>query len=56
MFFPELGINQMESFIPSVEAIFNERAKDPVLLVRGVEKSANMTRRETAFGFHMSPH
>jgi hypothetical protein len=33
----------MESFIPSVEAILDERAKHPVLLVQTVEKRANVT-------------
>src|SRR5712671_7245342 len=33
----------MEGFIPQVEAIFDERAKDPVLLVDAVEEGANVT-------------
>ncbi len=33
----------MESFLPSVEAVFDERAKYPVLFFDAVEESANVT-------------
>src|SRR5258707_7633812 len=65
MFFPSLGVNEMEGFIPPVEAIFEERAKHPVLLVDAVEECANVTLpAEIASGelhgmtlvCHISPH
>jgi hypothetical protein len=43
MFFPSHRVNEMESFISLVEAIFDERAKHPVLLVGAVKESANVT-------------
>jgi hypothetical protein len=43
MVFPQLGVDEMESLIPLVEAVFDERAKDPVLLVDAVEESADVT-------------
>src|SRR5882762_4641822 len=55
----------MESFFPPLEAIFDERAKHPVLLVDAVEESANVTLpgeiasgklHGMIFGFHISPH
>src|ERR1700741_3673802 len=55
----------MESFIPSVEAIFVERAKHPVFLVGAVEESANVTLsgkiapgklHGMTLGRHISPH
>jgi len=54
----------MKGFVPSLEALFDERAKHPVLLVEIVEKSANVTvLAETAPGtlhraavrFHVTP-
>src|SRR5712664_2637957 len=55
----------MESFFPPIEALFDERAKHPVLLVDAVEESANVTlSAEIASGemygmtlvCHISPH
>src|SRR6266567_3396316 len=55
----------MESFFPPLEALFDERAKHPVLLVDAVEESANVTLpAEIASGelyrmtldCHISPH
>src|SRR5712664_110014 len=55
----------MESFFPPLEALFDERAKHPVLLVDAVEESANVTlSAEIASGemygmtlaCHISPH
>src|SRR6266566_3422748 len=55
----------MESFFPPLEALFDERAKHPVLLVDAVEESANVTLpAEIASGElyrmtldrHISPH
>src|SRR5712671_2910219 len=43
MVFPQLGVHQVESFVPLLEALFDERAKHPMLLVGAVEESANMT-------------
>jgi hypothetical protein len=43
MFFPQLGVNEMKDFIPSVETIFDERAKHSVLLIGVIEESTNMT-------------
>src|SRR6185295_16564814 len=43
VFFPSLGINEMEGFVAHVEAILNERSKDTVLLVDAVEESTNVT-------------
>src|SRR5258707_3733337 len=65
MFFPSLGIAQMEGFIPPVEAIFEERAKHPVLLLGAVEECANVTLpaeiasgklHGTTLDRHISPH
>src|SRR5260370_25540070 len=51
MVFPQLGVHEVESFVPLLEALFDERAKHPVLLVEAVEESANMTvLAETAAG------
>jgi hypothetical protein len=33
----------VEGFVPPLEALFDERAKHPVLLVHAVEESANVT-------------
>src|ERR1700730_1226135 len=55
----------MESFFPPLEALFDKRAKHPVLLVNAVEESANVTLpAEIASGelygmtlvCHISPH
>jgi hypothetical protein len=63
MIFPLLGVNEVESLIPPLEAIFDERAKHPVLLVDAVEESADVvvpTEHTTGklhgvMGSHMSP-
>jgi hypothetical protein len=64
MVFPQLGVHEVESFIPPVESLFDERAKHPVLLVETVEESANMTvlaenapgtSHGTAVRSHISP-
>src|SRR5207253_3994564 len=64
MLFPELGINDVESFFPLLKAIFDERAKHSVLLVDAVEESANVTLpaenapgklNRMAVGCHISP-
>src|SRR6266403_1614994 len=56
---------KMEGFIPPVEAIFEERAKHPVLLVGAVEEGANVTPPAViascklhgmTLGCHISPH
>jgi hypothetical protein len=55
----------MESFFPTLEAIFDERAKHPVLLVDVVEEGANVTLpgeiasgklHGMSLGCHISPH
>src|SRR5437879_2090387 len=55
----------MESFFPTLEALFDKRTKHPVLLVDAVEESANVTLpAEIASGemygmtlvCHISPH
>jgi hypothetical protein len=43
MVFALLGVNEMEGFIPLVEAFLDERAKHAVLLVGAVEERANVT-------------
>jgi hypothetical protein len=43
MFFPELGIHDVETFFSSVEAVFDIRAKHPVLLIGTIKESANVT-------------
>jgi hypothetical protein len=43
MFFPQVGVNEMKDFIPSVETISDERAKHSVLLICVIEESTNMT-------------
>jgi hypothetical protein len=43
MFFPQVRANEMKDFIPSVETIFDERAKHSVLLISVIEERANMT-------------
>src|SRR5207245_5352020 len=64
MVFPQIGVHEVESFVPPVKAVFDERAKHPVLLVRTVEKSANVTAlaenapgtsHGTAVRSHVSP-
>jgi hypothetical protein len=65
MFFPQLGVNEMERFIPPVETIFDERAKHSMLLIGAIEESTNMMLpgeissgkpRELILGCHISPH
>ncbi len=43
MLFPFLRIHDVGSLFAAVEAIFEERAKHPVLLVDAVKESAYMT-------------
>jgi hypothetical protein len=38
-----MGRHEVASFVPPLKALFDERAKYPVFLVRAVEKSANVT-------------
>jgi len=65
MLFPFLRIHDVGRLFAPVEAIFEERAKHPVLLVDAVEESANVTLpgeiasgklHGMIFGFHISPH
>jgi hypothetical protein len=64
MLFPFLRIHDVRSLVAPLEAIFEERAKHPVLLVDAVEESANVTLpAEMASGelygmidSHISPH
>jgi hypothetical protein len=42
MFSPEPWVHEMEGFFPAVEAILNERAKNPVFFVDAVKESTNM--------------
>jgi hypothetical protein len=42
MIFPSLRINEVERFVPLVEAIPDERAKHAMLLVDVVEERTNM--------------
>src|SRR4029077_3076572 len=39
----QLGVHDVEGFFPAVKAVFDKRAKHPVLLVDAVEESANVT-------------
>src|SRR5947209_2344255 len=64
VFFPSIGVNEMEGFVPPVETILNERAKHAMLLVDAVKKRTNMmilvesTRgklRGVRCGVHISP-
>jgi hypothetical protein len=56
MVFPQLRVYVVEGFVPPLEALFDERAKHPVLLVEAVEESANMTvLAETASGTSHGP-
>src|SRR5438874_8324244 len=51
MFSLPLRVHDVEGLVPPVEALFDERAKHPVLLVEAVEESANVTvTAETAPG------
>jgi hypothetical protein len=43
MIFPQIRVHEVASFVPALKALLDERAKHPVLLVRAVEESANMT-------------
>jgi hypothetical protein len=43
MVFPQIGVDEVASFVPPLKALLDERAKHPVFLVRTVEKSANVT-------------
>jgi hypothetical protein len=43
VFFPSLGVDEMEGFVASVETILDERAKHSMMLVDAVEERANMT-------------
>lgn len=43
MFFPSLGVNEMEGFVSPLETILDERAKHAMLLVDAVEERTNMT-------------
>jgi hypothetical protein len=42
MVFPQLGVHDVEGFIPLLETLFDERTEHPVLLVEIVEESANV--------------
>src|ERR1700720_1308098 len=64
MVFRQLWVHEVESFIPPVEALSDERAKHPVFLVRAVKESANMavlaesatgTANGVAVRSHVSP-
>ena len=65
MLFPEIGIHDVERSLSAVNAVLDERAKDPVLLLDAVEESANVTLppenapgelHETVVGLHRLPH
>src|SRR6266446_6789577 len=60
----QLGVDDVEGFVSPVKALFDERAKHPVLVVEAVEESANVTvlaetapgtLHRTAVCFHVSP-
>src|SRR5260221_8747569 len=60
-----LGAEKMKGFIPPVEAIFEERAKHPVLLFGGFKEGANVRLpaeiasgklHGTTLDRHISPH
>src|SRR5438445_5257680 len=64
MVFPQLRVDEMESLIPLVEAVFDERARHPVLLVDAVEESADVAvwaehasgkPHGAVSGYHVSP-
>jgi hypothetical protein len=64
MVFPQRGVHQVEHLFPVLEALFDERAEYPVLLVDVVEKRANVpvlaetapaTPHGTATRCHVSP-
>jgi len=64
MLFPSLRVDEMESSIPQIEAILDEEAQHPVLLVQAVEESADVTTpaegapgkpHGTVVGTHVSP-
>ena len=59
-----LGVHDVEGFVSPVKALFDERAKHPVLVINAVEESANMpvlakrgpgTMHEIAVCSHVSP-
>src|SRR5437764_15402428 len=51
MFSLPIRVHDVEGLVPAVKALFDERAKQPVLLVEAVEESGNMTMlAETAPG------
>src|SRR5207302_7112742 len=39
----QLGVNDVEGLVATFEAVFDERAQHPVLLVHAVEERANVT-------------
>jgi hypothetical protein len=60
-----LGIDEVERFVPSVEAIRDERAKHAVVLVHAVEERTHVAvfteaipghPQERVAGVHVSPH
>jgi hypothetical protein len=61
MVFPQIGVHEVESFVSPVKALFDERAKHPVLLVHTVKKRANVTALAenvpgTSHGIAVCPH
>src|SRR5258707_9035203 len=64
MFSLQLRVHDVESFVPPLEPLSDERAKHPVFLVHAVEESADVTAlakntvgtpHRTAVRFHFSP-
>src|SRR5438876_4585353 len=65
MFLPQVGVHDVEGSFTTVEAVFDEGAKHPVLLVGAVEEGADMTLAAQTtprklhgmvLGSHVSPH